>query len=148
MCNTIYRHLKIGIKYLHCSKWTKSGIHAPRSSKCLLLSRSNEASKNTEKVWAKFRNRPSSLWYTHTDGPTHNRRFNAEVKIFLFLSVATTLIKNNSDALGVSLTHSPPIRQGGNYFVYYVMIRETDPLPHCSFTNTFPRKWVDEMRRE
>ena len=75
-----------------------------------------------------------------TDGPTHNRRFNAEVKIFLFLSVATTLIKNNSDALGVSLTHSPPIRQGGNYFVYYVMIRETDPLPHCSFTNTFPRK--------
>ena len=28
------------------------------------------------------------------------------------------------------------------------MIRETDPLPHCSFTNTFPRKWVDEMRRE
>ena len=77
---------------------------------------------------------------TRTDGPTHNRRFNAEVKIFLFLSVATTLIKNNSDALGVSLTHSPPIRQGGNYFVYYVMIRETDPLPHCSFTNTFPRK--------
>ena len=81
-----------------------------------------------------------AFYFINTDGPTHNRRFNAEVKIFLFLSVATTLIKNNSDALGVSLTHSPPIRQGGNYFVYYVMIRETDPLPHCSFTNTFPRK--------